>query len=135
MEHLAKECNALRKDRQRREAMVSQRDRVIAELRDEACTLWASGWLTFQRRAAKAFSGLDFNFQVPDEEEVEESFSEEEVDRGVFFDTSSFVPLPGEAEVPTKAGSPLSPAGASPSDLHGLEACTTEAARSSTSNI
>ena len=46
--------------------MVSQRDGVIAELRDEACTLWASGWLAFQRKAAKAFHGLDFNFQVPD---------------------------------------------------------------------
>ena len=53
--------------------MVSQRDGVIAELRDEACTLWASRWLAFQRRAAKDFPGLDFNFQVPDEEEAEES--------------------------------------------------------------
>ena len=47
VERLAKECNALRRDLQRREAMVSQRDGVIAELRDEACTLWASGWLAF----------------------------------------------------------------------------------------
>ena len=42
--------------------MVSRRDGVIAELRDEACTLWASGWLAFRSKAAKAFSGLDFNF-------------------------------------------------------------------------
>ena len=56
---------------------VSSRDGVIAELRDEACTLWASGWLAFRRRAAKAFPGLDFNFQVPDVEEVEEFFYEE----------------------------------------------------------
>ena len=41
--------------------MVSQRDGVIAELRDEACTLWAFGWLSFRRRVAKAFPGLDFN--------------------------------------------------------------------------
>ena len=40
--------------------MISQRDGIIAELRDEACTLWASGWLAFRRRAAKAFPGLDF---------------------------------------------------------------------------
>ena len=53
----------------------------------------------------------------------------------MFSNTSSSVPLPGEAEVPTKAGSPISLAGASPSNLHGLEAPTTEAARSSTSNI
>ena len=55
--------------------MISQRDGVIAKLRDEACTLWASRWLAFRRRAAKAFSGLDFNLQVPDEEEAEESIS------------------------------------------------------------
>ena len=70
VERLAEECNALRKDLKRWEAMISQRDGVIAELRDEACTLWASGWLAFRRRAAKAFPGLDFNLQVPDEEEA-----------------------------------------------------------------
>ena len=115
--------------------MVSQMDGVIAELRDEACTLWASRWLAFQRRAAKAFPGLDLNFQVPNEEEAEESIYEDEADPGVFFDTPSFVPLPGEVEVPAESGSPLSPAGASPSDLHGLEARTTEVALSSTSKI
>ena len=115
--------------------MVSHRDGVIAELRDEACTLWASGWLAFQRRVAKAFSSLDFNFQVPDEEEAEESVYEDKVDLGVFSDTPNSVPLLGEAKVSTEAGSPPSLVGASPSDLHGLEACTTEAAHSSTSNI
>ena len=39
MERLAEECNALSGDIQRREAMINQRDRVIAELRDEACNL------------------------------------------------------------------------------------------------
>ena len=47
VERLAKECNALRGDLQRRKAMISQRDGVIAKLRDEAYTLWASGWLAF----------------------------------------------------------------------------------------
>ena len=42
--------------------MVSHRDVVITELRDEARTLWASGWLAFLRRATKAFPGLEFNF-------------------------------------------------------------------------
>ena len=115
--------------------MVSQRDGVIAELRDETCTLLASGWLAFRHRAAKAFPGLDFNFQVTDEKEAEESVSKDEVDHGVFSDTPSYVLLPSEAEVPAEAGSPLSPTGALPSDLHGLEAYTTKAARSSTSNI
>ena len=35
VERLAEEYNALRKDLQRREAMISQRDRVIAELKDK----------------------------------------------------------------------------------------------------
>ena len=77
MESLAEECNALLGDLQRREAMVNQRNGVIAELRDEAYTLWASGWLSFRHRVAKAFPGLDFNFQVPDEEEAEESVSKD----------------------------------------------------------
>ena len=51
----------LRGDLQRREAMFRQRGGVIAEIKDKACTLWAFGWLAFRRRAAKAFSGLDFN--------------------------------------------------------------------------
>ena len=82
--------------------MISQRDGVIAELRDEACTLWASGWLAFRRRAAKAFLGLDLNLQVPDEEEDEESVSEDEVDPEVFSDALGSVPFPGEAEVPAR---------------------------------
>ena len=78
---------------------------------------------------------MDFNFQVPDEEEAEESVSEDEANPGVLSDTPNSAPLPGEAKVLVEAGSSLSPAGASPSDLHGLEARTSEAARSSTSNI
>ena len=115
--------------------MISQRDGVIAELRDEACTLWASGWLAFQCRVAKAFLSLNFNLQVPDEEEAEESIYEDEADPEVLSDTPNSVPFPGEAEILTEAGFSPSPAGASSSDSHGLEAHTTEAARSSTPNI
>ena len=39
VERLAEECNALCGNLQRQEAMVNQRDGVIAELRDEVCTL------------------------------------------------------------------------------------------------
>ena len=53
----------------------------------------------------------------------------------MFSYTPSSVPLPGEAEVPAEAGSPLLPTGASPSDLRGSEARTNGAARNSTSNI
>ena len=58
VERLTKECNALRGDLQRQEALVCQRDGVIAELRDEACTSWASVWLAFQRRACDALNSV-----------------------------------------------------------------------------
>ena len=137
VECLAEECSMLRGDLQRREAMVGHRDGVIAELKDEACTLWASEWLAFQRRGAKAFLGLDFNIPVPDpnEEEAEESVSKDDADPRVSSDTPSSVPLPSEVEVHAGASSPLSFPEASPFDLHDLEAHTTEAARSSPSNI
>ena len=66
---------------------------------------------------------------------MEESVSKDEADPRVFSDTPSSAPLPGEAEVPVEAGSLLLPARASPFDLHGSEAYTTEVARNSTSNI
>ena len=47
VECLAKECSTLRGDLQRREPMIRQRDGVIAEPRDKACTFWASEWLVF----------------------------------------------------------------------------------------
>ena len=49
--------------------------RAIACLKDEVCTQWASGWLAFQRRAASAYPGLDLNFDIPSDEEVEGSLS------------------------------------------------------------
>ena len=69
--------------------MVSQKEGVIVELRDEACTLWASGWLAFRHKVAKVFPGLDFNFQVPAEGEAEESNSGNEADLVVFSDAPS----------------------------------------------
>ena len=61
VERLDEECSTLREDLQRREALISQREGVIVELRDDACTLWASRWQAFRRRVAKDFSGMDFN--------------------------------------------------------------------------
>ena len=91
--------------------------------------------LAFGHRATKAFLGLDFNLQVLDEEEAEESVSKDNVNPKVFSDTPSSVPLLGEVEIPAEAGSSPSPVGALPSDTHGLEARTTKATRSSTPNI
>ena len=65
---------------------------------------------------------MDFNIQVPDEEEVEESVYEDEEDPEVFFEPHSSVPYLGEVETPTEAGSSPSPIGGFPSDSHGLEA-------------
>ena len=75
IERLTDECHALRRDLQRQETLVVQRDGAIASLRDETCTQWASGWLAFQRRVANAYPGLDLNFDIPSDEEAEESFS------------------------------------------------------------
>ena len=78
---------------------------------------------------------MDFNLQVPDEEEVEESVFEDEADPEVFSKAPNSVPYHGEAEIPAEAGSSPLLVGALPSDSHGLEAQTTEAARSSPLNI
>ena len=72
---------------------------MIASLRDEACTQWASGWLAFQRRVANAYPGLDLNFDIPSDEEAEESFS-----------ADCF----GEPATPAEARSPSSPSAPTP---------------------
>ena len=55
--------------------LVAQRDEVIGRLKDQASARWASRWLAFQRRAVDAYPNLDFNLDLPSDEEVEESFS------------------------------------------------------------
>ena len=60
---------------QRQETLVVQRDGAISSLRDGVCTQWASGWLAFQMMVANAYPGLDLNFDIPNDEEAEESFS------------------------------------------------------------
>ena len=62
---------------------MAKKEGVIAELRDEACTLWASGWLSFKSKASKVFPGLRFDFPVLVEDEMGESESDEEDDLGV----------------------------------------------------
>ena len=75
---LTDECRGLRDDLQRQQALVAQKEGVIAELRDEACTLWASDWLSFRRKASKVFPGLRFDFRVPAKDEMGESKSDGE---------------------------------------------------------
>ena len=71
VERLTEECHGLRGDLHRQETLVVKRDKVIARLRDEAYTQWASVWLSFQKKAANAYPGLDFNFDIPNDEEAE----------------------------------------------------------------
>ena len=94
IERLSEECHGLRGDFQRQETLVVLRDGAIASLRDEACTQWAFGWLTFQRRVANAYPGLDLNFDIPSDEEADESFSDD---------------CSGEPTTPAEARSPSSP--------------------------
>ena len=72
---LDEECGGLRGDLHQQITLVAQRDEVIGRLRDQASAQWASGWLAFQRRAADVYPGLDFNLDLPSDEEVEDSFS------------------------------------------------------------
>ena len=99
-ERLTEERRGLRGDLHQQVTLVAQRDEVIGRLRDGAYTKWASGWLAFQRKAANVYPGLDFNFDIPSDEEAEESLSAE------YF---------GEPSTPVEAYSPSLPS-APPSD-------------------
>ena len=76
--------------------MVTQKEGVISELRDEACTLWAFWLLAFRRKTSKVFLGLSFNFPVLVEDEVGESESDREEDLGVSSTTPNSALLPGD---------------------------------------
>ena len=68
VERLTEELDKLRINLERQEALASRRGKVIAELKDEACTQWAFRWLAFQLRASRTFLGQDFNIQLSDDE-------------------------------------------------------------------
>ena len=130
VERLMEELGRLRMDLARQEALASRRGEVIAELKDEACTQWASGWLVFQRQASQALPDLEFNIQLSDEE-VEGSASEVKVDvvAEVFSGAPDRAPVPGDPRVPPGASPSTSPAGAPPFDS------STPASRGPTSGV
>ena len=70
---LSEECRGLRADLHQQVSMVAQRDEVIRQLRGRAGAQWDFGWLAFQQKAIHAYSDLDFNFDLPSDEEAEES--------------------------------------------------------------
>ena len=72
-EQLGEECRGLCADLHQQVSVVAQRDKVIRQLRNQAGAQLAAGWLAFQRKAIHAYSGLDFNFDLPSDEEAEES--------------------------------------------------------------
>ena len=74
-ERLNEECRGLRGDLHQQITLVAQRDEVIGRLRDQASAHWAFRWLAFQQKAVNVYSDLDFNFDLPSDEETEESFS------------------------------------------------------------
>ena len=78
--------------------MVVQRDGVIRRLRDQASGQWASGWLAFQRKAVDVYSDLDFNFDLPSDEDTEESSSA---------DYSQEPDTPAGANSPSLSSAPL----------------------------
>ena len=74
-ERLSEECRGLHGDLHQQITLVAQRDEVIGKLRDQASAQWASGWLAFQQKVVNVYSDLDFNFDLPSDEEAKESFS------------------------------------------------------------
>ena len=74
-ERLNEECRGLRGDHHRQVTLVAQRDEVIGKLRDQASAQWSSMWLAFQQKAVHVYLDLDLNFDLPSDEEAEESFS------------------------------------------------------------
>ena len=100
-ECLTEECRGMRGDLHQQVTLVAQRDEVIGRLRDEACTQWASGWLAFQRKAANVYPSLDFNFDIPSDEEAEESLSTD-----YYGKSDAFV----EAHSPSSSSAPSSDA-------------------------
>ena len=72
---LTEECSGLRGDLHQQVTLVAQRDEVIRRLRAEACSQWVFGWLAFQKKGVNAYSSLDFNFDLPSDEEDEGSLS------------------------------------------------------------
>ena len=80
---------------------MAQRDEVIGRLRADAYTQWVSRWLAFQKKVVNAYSGLDFNFDLPSDEEDEGSFSA---------DYSGEPGTPAEAHSPSSPSVPLSDA-------------------------
>ena len=107
------ELGRLRMDLMRQEALASRRGEVIMELKDKACTQWASRWLAFQFWASQAFQDLEFNIQLSDEE-VKGSASGAKVDMGaeVFSGALDRAPLPGDPRVPPGANPSALPTGA-----------------------
>ena len=100
-ECLTEECRGLRGDLHQQVTLVAQRDEVVGRLRDEACTKWASRWLAFQRKAANVYPKLDFNFNIPSDEEAEGSLSS---------DYSGESDAPIEAHSPSSSSAPTSDA-------------------------
>ena len=101
VERLTEECRGMRGDLHQQITLVAQRDEVIGRLRADASTQWVSRWLSFQKKDVNAYSDLDFNFDLPSDEEDERSFSA---------DYSREPGTPDEAHSPSSPSAPPSDA-------------------------
>ena len=70
---LSDECRGLRIDLHQQVSMVTQRDEIIRQLRDQVGAQWAFGWLAFQQKAVQVYPDMEINFDLPSDEEVEGS--------------------------------------------------------------
>ena len=120
-------------DLQRWEAMICQRGGEIAELRDEAYTYGPSSGSLSDAEFPRLFRVWTSIFKFLMKKRWKNPFPRMKQTLRCF-DAPSSVPFLREAEVPAEAGSSSSPVGALPSNLHGSEARTTEATRSTPSN-
>ena len=100
-ERLTEECRGLHGDLHQQVTLVAQRDEVLGRLRAETCTQWVSGWLAFQKKAVNAYSSMDFNFDLPSDEEDEGSHSA---------DNSREPGTPAKVHSPSSPSAPLSDA-------------------------
>lgn len=88
------------KELEEERSLGKKKDAKNAELRDDASTQWASGWIAFRRQARKTYPDLNFEFAIPTEAELEETDSDDEEDVAAH-PTSSVASEDVEVSIPT----------------------------------
>ena len=92
-ERLTEKCYGLCGDLHQQITLVAQRDKIIGRLRTKPVPSGLLGGSLFSRRLLTFIQVLDFNFDLPSDDEAEESFSADHS---------------GEPDTPNEAHSPSS---------------------------